>query len=335
MLLTSLAQYLRRKTAADPALHVVSSLAGERDMPVLQAETEPHVARAELIEGKELQAIAIGAERESSGFTAFLDGIQRGQVVFYRDLVPVVYGYTAAVVRERRDRRMSTAGQAASERLYLPYDWLDPSELEAAGIATVDSSPKRQLDQDEIHPLMLKHFADQAIAKTRRDLETRLAQEWMDSKREGWLYLDGSTTSAQDVAQHPRVVGIIKSHQTQYFPLQEQRKILALRAGERSSVFQPASREFTPVYSWYVRLRPYAGQDLYFGLVRVEAPATEETMRHVDELSRWLLVETQPLALPDGRWDRMIYPIRDCEEYLRSRAPTHVALQGLLEALKG
>ncbi|MBV8062646.1 MAG: hypothetical protein JOY51_03575 [Nevskia sp.] len=334
MLLTNLAQYLRRK-GADGRLHVVSSPPGEDDMPMLQPETEPHVARAELVEGEALQAIPLGSlAGVSSGFTCFLDGIQRGQVVYYQDLVPVVYGYAAAVIRARRERRMTTRWLAASEKLYLPYDWLDPGELQAAGIETADSSPEQELVRDDLHPLMLQRWADAAIAETRSRLEVELAQRWID-RGEGWLYLDGSTTLARDIAAHPRVVGVIKSHQTQYFPLDEQRKILALRAGERSSIFRPTTREFTPVYSWYVRLRPYAGQDLYFGLVRVEAPAAPATRELADTISRWLLGETQPLALPDGRWDRMIYPIRDCEEYLRSRAPTRVALEGLLGALKG
>jgi hypothetical protein len=40
-----------------------------------------------------------------------------------------------------------------------------------------------------------------------------------------------------------------------------------------------------------------------------------------DRISRWLLAETTPLSLPDARWDRLLYPIRDCEEFLRARAP--------------
>lgn len=335
MLLNNLAHYLRRKSASDPTLHVVTAAGGDDEGGFPLPDAEPHVARAELVEGRELRAIDLGGTDGHTGFTCFLDGIQRGQVVYYHELVPVVYGYAAAVVRERRERRPGTRWLAASEKLYLPYDWLDPAELQAAGVATADCTPERELERDEMHPLMLKHFADQAVAKTRRDLETDLARRWMAEDEHGWLYLDGSTTSASEVAEHPRVVGVIKSHQTQYFPFSEQRKILALRAGERSSVFRPASRAFTPVYSWYVRLRPFAGQDLYFGLVRVEAPATTETLDQVNQISRWLLAETQPLALPDGRWDRMIYPIRDCEEFLRSRAPTHVALEGMLGALKG
>mgnify|MGYP001765037969 CR=1 FL=1 len=37
-----------------------------------------------------------------------------------------------------------------------------------------------------------------------------------------------------------------------------------------------------------------------------------------DEVSRWVLGEALPVALPDGRWDKMVYGIRDCESYLRA-----------------
>jgi hypothetical protein len=60
---------------------------------------------------------------------------------------------------------------------------------------------------------------------------------------------------------------------------------------------------------------------VFWGLVRIEAPATDDTLARVDEISRWLLAETVPLSLPDARWDRLLYPIHDCEAFLRSRAP--------------
>ena len=40
-----------------------------------------------------------------------------------------------------------------------------------------------------------------------------------------------------------------------------------------------------------------------------------------DVVSSWLLGETAPISLPDMRWDRLLYPIRDCEQFLRARAP--------------
>jgi hypothetical protein len=35
-------------------------------------------------------------------------------------------------------------------------------------------------------------------------------------------------------------------------------------------------------------------------------------------ISRWILAESTPLAMPDGRWDKLVYGIRDCEEFLRA-----------------
>jgi len=38
-------------------------------------------------------------------------------------------------------------------------------------------------------------------------------------------------------------------------------------------------------------------------------------------VSAWLVDERAPLATPDRRWDRLLYPIHDVETYLRVRAP--------------
>ena len=40
--------------------------------------------------------------------------------------------------------------------------------------------------------------------------------------------------------------------------------------------------------------------------------------RRADEVSSWVLAETLPLAVPDARWDKMVYGIHDCEEFLRA-----------------
>jgi hypothetical protein len=60
-----------------------------------------------------------------------------------------------------------------------------------------------------------------------------------------------------------------------------------------------------------------------WGLVRVEvappaAGGDAGVGRRADEVSRWILAEVAPVALPDGRWDKMVYGVRDCEEFLRA-----------------
>jgi hypothetical protein len=60
-----------------------------------------------------------------------------------------------------------------------------------------------------------------------------------------------------------------------------------------------------------------------WSLVRVEIalprrPDVATLGSRADEVSRWILAESTPLALPDARWDTMVYGIRDCEEFLRA-----------------
>ena len=98
---------------------------------------------------------------------------------------------------------------------------------------------------------------------------------------------------------------------------------MGLKHRERSSVFRITSPKRTTVASWYLRLRDPSGHDPMWGLVRVEIAYPEpQRMDRVgeraDEISRWVLAETSPLALPDARWDKMVYGIRDCEEFLRA-----------------
>jgi hypothetical protein len=101
--------------------------------------------------------------------------------------------------------------------------------------------------------------------------------------------------------------------------------VLGLGHRERSSVFRITSPKRTTVASWYLRLRDPVGHDPMWGLIRVEVahPAPENAHAigaHADEVSRWILAESSPLALPDARWDKMVYGIRDCEEFLRAIA---------------
>jgi hypothetical protein len=50
----------------------------------------------------------------------------------------------------------------------------------------------------------------------------------------------------------------------------------------------------------------------------VEAAESSDITSRANEISRWIIAEGSPLALPDGRWDKMSYGIRDTEEFLRA-----------------
>ena len=280
---------------------------------------EPVTGEAELIETPfEIRALEGPAP---SGFTHFLDGIERSCIVGYIGVVPIVYGYVAAVVRERKGGEFGTLAVREREGFYFPFAHLAPERWTEAGLPG-DALHDSEASESDAHPVRLAERGRAAVKRQRERLEAEVAGEWARAGAPGWLWIDGPAHISPDVMASGRAVGVIKSHRTHFLSAEQMRRVLVMEAARRSSVFRPARPPVGEVHSWYVRLRSRVQRDLHFGLVRVEAAARPETAGLADEISRWLLGETAPLALPDPRWDTVLYPIRDCEQYLRARMPT-------------
>ena len=286
----------------------------------------PRMGVCAVVEGDRLEAIAV-ANGVTVGFEAFLDGAQRSHVVDYAGTIPIVGARISAVIRRRVDRRMTTwdNGHVADSRLYAPLQLLDRSslrELESAGIEIRDTLAPNE--DTSGHPLELLRRAVDAVKRDRERLEEDLAELWVRSM-EAPLFVDGLLPGGADASQSTWCVGVVKSHHTIYAPGEGLPVILGLREGERSTVFL-IERAWGPrVLSWYLRLREPPSHDPFMGLVRVEvartpdlASSTSALTSRAAEVSQWILAERAPLALPDARWDRMVYGIRDCEEYLRA-----------------
>lgn len=287
-----------------------------------QRETDapPRVETATAVEGEAMTARLVPGEPEV-GFAAFLDGIQRSQVRAHRGSVPVVHGAVAAAVRERRDRKLSVwATPLTSHALYAPLPLLDASLVDSlrAQCALVDTLA----DHDRSTPLP-RHPGDlaaralTAVQRERERAEQALASEWVATRTEP-LLMDGGIAGTEAVARSPFVVGAVKSHRTLYVVGDAMQTILGLREGERSTAIALSSPRRTPVATWYLRLRAPEHRGPFFGLVRVEVAleAAGVITARADQVSRWLLAERAPVALPDARWDVMVYGIRECEQYL-------------------
>jgi hypothetical protein len=241
--------------------------------------------------------------------------------------IPVVVGTAAAVVRERRNRRMHTWGLPLVEtRVYAPRDLMGARAWETltavSGGRLVDTTDREQ--QAGTHPFTLKDAAFHGVQAHREELERRLAERWCNTERDR-LFIDGGISGSEAVAVSSCTVGVVKSHRTLYAEGPALAVVLGLGHGERSSVFRVTSPRRTPVASWYLRLRDPDGRDPMWGLLRVEIAHPQPQEMHAigdraDEVSRWILAEASPLALPDARWDKMVYGIRDCEEFLRAVA---------------
>lgn len=286
----------------------------------------PRIARAAPIERDVITRHAISGDAVV-GFAAFLDGIQSSHVLAHEDGIPIIHGMVGAVVRQRIDRRLTTWRSDFAERLYAPRGFLAPNTdaaLASLPLALADTTPRKngEPDQEGRHPLSLADVAVSAVQAHRETLELTLGEAWL-TERDEPLYIDGGISGSSKAAAATHAVGVIKSHRTLYGDTAAVRLILSLGAGERSTVFAVSSPNGwrSTVASWYLRLRE--GADPLWGLVRVEVsmPAGNDRAAltaRADQISRWILAEASPLALPDSRWDTMAYGIRDCEQFLRS-----------------
>ncbi len=303
-------------------------LDGAGSVEPLVGSDPPALRAATVIEGTALRAARVPdfSPEAKSAFGAFLDGTQKVQIVAHHGGMPIVIGTVSAAVRIRVDRRMTTWGHQpprVERKIYIPLRYLPTlADLAAdAGQASwqiIDTStPDRSGEYPSQHPAVLLERATRAVDQEREQLEDRLAEAWC-AQGASPIFIDGGISRSASVASSPLAVGVIKSHRTLYVEGDALRIVLGLRKGERSSVFRVSPRSRNSVMSWYLRLRGGEGRDPLWGLVRVEVAERERPSDRANEISRWIMAETTPLALPDGRWDKLAYGVRDCEEFLRA-----------------
>jgi hypothetical protein len=268
---------------------------------------------ARLVEGDRLEFVPVGRAERWPDPLAFLDGVQRTELLAYSGHSPIVIADIAAAVRERTDRRLHTVMEE-HRTLVLAR----PEALAATGDSLGEFDRFALPVDDPGHPSLDLVQAARAVDRARGALEISLGIRYRQ-RSSGWLIVDGGLTESPDLASDPRMVGVVKSHSTLPFDGADLDRYLRLPPAHRSSMFAPETRNLTPVHSWALRLWPWEGKDLFHGLVRVEvAPAPVYTSTDADRLSRWLLSERAPLSAPDGRWDRLLYGIHSVDQYLRS-----------------
>lgn len=271
---------------------------------------------AQLVSDDAVRWTDLGAPEPCPEALAFLDGVQQHQVVGYVGTSPLLAATVAAAVRARgADRTLATVVEAR-ERLLIGRAAALEAAPPLAGVRRVELP-----DDHPEHPIRDRDAARGAVDDARTAIEVAVGLRFRQ-EHEGWLVVDGSLAESAAWANDPRMLGVSKSHATLPFEGEDLARYLQLPVGHRTSVFQPASRRFAPVYAWGLRLWPWEGRDLLFGLVRVEAAPTPETLSRVDALSRWLLAERAPISAPDARWDRLLYGIHSVEEYLRATMGT-------------
>jgi len=315
---------LREHLASIPDARVFAPSGRDEDIGQFTSSEAEASIDAPLVEDRPFVAIDVPLSTVS-GFTHFLDGAQRSWRVGFVGMSPLYLAHTSAGLVARVEREVlppSPDCYSASLEMVAPNGVDCPPypgvSFLGVGVANEDSE------------MAVRQRIANAISSRREERETDVARSF----RDGWLLIDGGIGKViEKTPDDVQMVGVVKSHQRQYFVSRERvRTILDLKPGQRTPVFlrernQPQGKEAN---SFYLRLFDCSNQSPLFGLIRVEIPTSVEMLRQVDEICSWLLAERDPLSLPDARYDRMIYPIRLVEKHLKARQPSEAAIRQII-----
>lgn len=285
-----------------------------------------------------------------SEFSYFEDGRQRTvQIGFipvtygtHRLLIPVHFFVVGAVILRREQRCLSVWDEPLVERGIFIEKSLVPHqaillEFESAGLTIVDT--KGGTDYYD-----LRRRALQEAKKRRLDTEDRLIEKWRKSSdsKDRYLIVDGTLMNFRNEDNVEHCIGVSKSFGFRYFDVSDHNFIMGMREFERSWTFRFHSLEdetddtrlgARERISWYLRLRRGLNSDPEFGLIRVEISHrhTDRAAEYAERFSRSLLSERLPTSYPAPRWDKHLYPVRACENYLSSIMPSIASINASMK----
>jgi hypothetical protein len=275
---------------------------------------------ADYVEGRLVRAIDVGGAMPAPEPMVFVDGIQRYAVEGRIRLVPIVRGYVAAAALRRERGELRVIDSGTQEFIVAPLRRLTADQrtaLERSDLPLLDCTTA-----ERSHPILDVQLAAKVVEHRRERIEIDVTRRTLVADPETWMVVDGSLAGIDDLSGHgaTRVLGLVKSHETQFLDGPDLEVALTLRAGHRTSVFARTAGQRATVYTWYLRLWPWEDHELLHGLVRIERPPSPLGVDEATSVSRWLLSERAPLSAPDSRWDRLVYPIQQVETYLRALA---------------
>jgi len=274
-----------------------------------------------------------------SEFSFFEDGRQRTLHIGvipqkygrHNVLIPVHYFVVAAVILKRENKELKVWQEAEIKQGILVERSLIPdqnilSEFEESGLKIITT------DGEGGDYYTLRNRALQKAKGLRLEVEDTLIGRWRtnEDSKDHFLVVDGTLMNFRNEQNVEQCIGVSKSFGSRYFQVSENNKIMQMKEFERSWTIKFHAPEedirqgARERLSWYLRLRSRPNADPEFGLIRVEISRRyeEQGKGMAERFSKSLLSERLPTSYPYPRWDKHLYPIRECENYLSSVMPS-------------
>jgi hypothetical protein len=319
------------------------SISEEELNPDTQDDLALHAAPLESMNSVYNVPYDLSEDSNCSEFCFFEDGRQRtiqiGYIrVAYGDnlvLIPVHFFIVASVILERENRKLRLWQKPLIKQgIFVPKSLVPNQGLldqfEKSGLAVIDTELKDVGTPGDYYDM--RRRALRCAKDLRLEVEQELIAEWRQNTEtaDSFLVVDGTLMNMRDERNVERCVGVSKSFASRYFEIPKHNQIMQMKAGQRSWTFrfhdsdQDTRKGVRERASWYLRLRERQRADPEFGLIRVEVSKKyiEQAPTWAERFSRSLLSEALPTAYPAPRWDKHLYPIRGCENYLSSVMPS-------------
>ena len=233
--------------------------------------------------------------------SAYVDGIQASMVMTHRMHRPVYLSFVSAGAVASDGLPLDAEEELTVVCSHLDREWVDElgstvpvHELAAELPPDVERAGHLQLggDRSRLESVVI----ERAVA------------------RGGYVVSDGALTGRKDTRT---LVGVVKTHGSRYLP--DESVLYGLAERWRSPRFRiPAGHGAgTDRWSCYVRLRPANFAPWTFGLIRLETFSLDL----LEPLAAATFTQRQSAGSGDARFDRHLFAVRRCEDFLRARRP--------------
>ena len=263
-----------------------------------------------------IQPLGKATDGERVPIRWFMDGVQKSYLVGACDLgetrVAVHYAMVASlIIRFGKDGFRMFGSPRIKEYALLSRHHLGFDLPE--GFTDTGSSSAYFADQ--------RKDAVMAVRRFRHLQESEHLLDWAsETGGEESILVDGSLSHLPNGVMG--AVGLCKDNHPIFLPPEIQRRTHSLGYGERSALFTYKNPLGDEITSWFLRIRHPVGNSSSFGIVRPEVyTGFPVPPKEVDEVSRAVFHLRNPVAYPRPKWERLIYPIRVCTEFLTHHLP--------------
>jgi hypothetical protein len=322
---------LKNFTVANEPVHEESEISIFPTMLEKKEMTVDNVSNIEDIQLYDLQ------EKSDINIKYFMDGIQRTiflGYIFNEDLkiiLPIDYMIAGAVILVLDNKNLKVYDYNITANLIIPpKDKLPQSFMDLLGENYIELSiSDYDFYRDNLRSAM-NHYA----TRERMKLERNIVYEFNKKYPDEWIVIDGALTEKdmftnEKFLDSKKKIGVIKRHVKHYFEEEFEysmfklfQKIKADDIAKRSWIFalnRKINGEVVNILSCYTKLF-FNNLDPYFSLIRIEV--LDDYKSIFNDIITAVRQFRFPLSYPSDVWDKKLYPIKVCEEFLKTQIPS-------------